>query len=372
VADVEIGIGKTARVGYDLAAVGIVPSRRTRDPADVSLSWQIDAYRFDLPIVAAGADAVTSPDSAIMMGKLGGLGVLHIEGLWTRHDDPAAQLADLATLAPEAATARLRELYDAPIRPELIGERLAEIREAGQVTAAALRPQKVRALCPQLVAAGVDLLVIQGTAVSAEHKSTRSEPLNLKRFIGELDVPVLVGGCASFSTALHLMRTGAAGVIVGVGTGGGDASRDVLGVGVGLATAIADAAGARMRYLDESGGRYVHVVAYGDLRSGGDIAKAIACGADAVMIDGALAATVDAPGHGGLWSMDDVLHSGLPRGRWHPATGTGTIEQVLVGPDPVGDARAVNLAGALRMAMATTGYATLKEFQKAEIMVASR
>jgi IMP dehydrogenase len=368
-AEVEIGIGKSARVGYDLAAVGIVPSRRTRDPADVSLGWQVDAYHFDLPIVAAAVDAVSSPESAITVGKLGGLGVLHVEGLFSRHEDPLPLVAELTGLPADAATRRLRELYQAPIRPELIAARIGEVRDAGLTTAAALRPQKVRALCPDLLAAGVDLLVIQGPAVSAEHKSTRTEPLNLKRFIGDLDIPVLVGGCASFSTALHLMRTGAAGVIVGVGTGGGDANRAELGIGVGLATAIADAAGARMRYLDESGGRYVHVIAHGDLRTGGDIAKAIACGADAVMVDGVLATATDAPGQGGLWSMD-VLHSDLPRGRWEPVIRTAPMEQILVGPGPAA-AGGVSLAGALRAAMATTGYATVKEFQKAEIMLAS-
>ncbi|WP_045877494.1 GuaB3 family IMP dehydrogenase-related protein [Pseudofrankia sp. DC12] len=369
-AEVEIGIGKSARVGYDLAAVGIVPSRRTRDPADVSLAWQVDAYHFDLPIVAAAADAVTSPDSAITVGKLGGLGVLHVEGLWTRHEDPLPLVAELAGLPQAVATGRLRELYRAPIRPELIAERVGQVRDAGLVTAAALRPQKVRALSADLLAAQADLLVIHGPAVSAEHQSTRTEPLNLKRFIGDLDMPVLVGGCASFSTALHLMRTGAAGVIVGVGTGGGDANRAELGIGVPLATAIADAAGARMRYLDESGGRYVHVIAHGDLRTGGDIAKAVACGADAVMVDRVLAGATDAPGQGGMWSMD-VLHSDLPRGGWQPVEQAGTLEQLLVGPDQGGAASTVSLAGALRAAMATTGYASLKEFQKAEIMLSA-
>jgi IMP dehydrogenase len=367
-AEVEIGIGKSARVGYDLDAVGIVPSRRTRDPDDVSLGWQVDAYHFDLPIVAAAVDAVTSPDSAMTVGKLGGLGVLHVEGLWTRHEEPLPLVAELAGLPAQEATNRLRELYRAPIRPELIAERIGQIRDAGLVTAAALRPQRVKALFSDLLAAQLDLLVIHGPAVSAEHQSTRTEPLNLKRFIGDLDMPVLVGGCASFSTALHLMRTGAAGVIVGVGTGGGDANRAELGIGVPLATAIADAAGARMRYLDESGGRYVHVIAHGDLRTGGDIAKAVACGADAVMVDSVLASATDAPGQGGMWSMD-VLHSDLPRGGWQPVEQAGTLEQILVGPDQAADG--VSLAGALRAAMATTGYATLKEFQKAEIMLAA-
>jgi IMP dehydrogenase len=366
--EVEIGIGKGARVAYGLDAVGIVPSRRTRDPADVSLAWEIDAYRFDMPVVAAPTDAVTSPAMAVMIGKLGGLAVLHVEGLWTRYAEPEPLLEELSGLDGDAAAFRLREFYAEPVKPELITSRLAEIRDAGVVTAAALRPQKVKAFSSHVFAAGVDLLVIHGAAVSAEHLSRRTEPLNLERFIGELDVPVLVGGCASFSTALHLMRTGAAGVIVGVGSGAADTTRTVLGVGVPLATAIADAAGARMRYLDESGGRYVHVIAAGALRTGGDIAKAIACGADAVMLERPLAAAADAPGRGGCWSMD-VLHSDLPRVGWQRVESAGTVEQVLIGPDPSGGSGCLNLAGGLRAAMATAGYATLKEFQKAEVMV---
>ncbi|MCM3884981.1 GuaB3 family IMP dehydrogenase-related protein [Frankia sp. R82] len=371
-AEVEIGIGRNARVAYGLDAVGIVPSRRTRDPRDVSLAWEIDAYRFDLPLVAAAADAITSPASAIALGRLGGLGILHVEGLWTRHEAPEPLIAELTELGttggPAAANARLRELYATPVNPELIARRLGELREAGVSVAAALRPQKVRALCPHVLAAGADLLVIHGTAVSAEHQSRQTEPLNLKRFIGELDVPVLVGGCASFSTALHLMRTGAAGVIVGVGSGLGDRTHESLGVGVPLATAIADAAGARMRYLDESGGRYVHVIGYGDLRTGGDVAKAIACGADAVMVDAVLAGAHGAPGQGGVWPMN-VLSSDLPAGSWSPVDVTATLEQIVNGAGAPAGSTAGSLAGGLRAAMATTGYATLKEFQKAEIMV---
>ena len=366
-AEVEIGIGKNGRVAFGLDAVGIVPSRRTRDPADVSLVWEIDAYRFDLPIVIAPADAISSPAAAITAAGLGALAIVHAEGLWARHAEPAPLVAELLDLDPEAATARLRELYAAPVDPELVAAGISEMRAAGIVAAAALRPRHVTALSPVLVDAGVDLLVIHAPAVSAEHQSRRVEPLNLKRFIGELDVPVLVGGCASFSTALHLMRTGAAGVIVGVGPGGADTTRDVLGVGVPMATAIADAAGARMRYLDESGGRYVHVIAHGGMRTGGDIAKAIACGADAVMADAPFAAAVDAPGQGGYWPMD-VLHSSLPRGRWQPAPPMGTLDRILHGPAPV-NLGTLNLAGALRAAMATTGYASVKEFQKAEVMV---
>jgi IMP dehydrogenase len=365
--DIDIGIGKSARVAYGFDAIGIVPSRRTRDPGDVSLAWELDAYHFELPVVAAPADAVTSPATAMAMGRLGGLGALHVEGLWTRYDDPSPLLADLASLDADAAAKRLRALYSEPVRPELIAERLAEIRDSGAVTAAAMRPQKVRELAPHVLGAGVDLLMIHGTAVSAEHQSRRTEPLNLKRFIGELDVPVVVGGCASFSTALHLMRTGAAGVIVGVGPGGTDTTRSVLGVGVPMATAIADAAGARMRYLDESGGRYVHVIAHGGMRTGGDVAKAIACGADAVMLDTPLASAIEAPGEGSFWSMD-VLYDDLPRGVRLRQPTLGSLAEVLLGPASVNDG-ALNIFGCLRAAMATTGYATLKEFQKAEVMV---
>ncbi|MGF7234613.1 MAG: GuaB3 family IMP dehydrogenase-related protein [Frankia sp.] len=364
---IDIGIGKSGRAAYGFDAIGIVPSRRTRDPADVSLAWEIDAYRFDLPVVAAPADAVSSPATTMALGALGGLGVLNAEGLWTRYEDPEPYLEELATLDDEEATKRLRQLYAAPVDPELIARRIAEIRDSGVVAAAALRPQKVRSLSGAVLDAGVDLLVIHGTAVSAEHQSRRSEPLNLKRFIGDLDVPVVVGGCASFSTALHLMRTGAAGVIVGVGPGGGDTTRSVLGVGVPMATAIADAAGARMRYLDESGGRYVHVIAHGGIRTGGDVSKAIACGADAVMLDTPLAATIEAPGRGSFWSMD-VLYDDLPRGLRVRQPVEASLRDVLVGPAPVNDGTR-NLFGCLRAAMATTGYATLKEFQKAEVMV---
>ncbi|WP_131748429.1 GuaB3 family IMP dehydrogenase-related protein [Frankia sp. Cppng1_Ct_nod] len=367
--EVEIGIGKSGRVGFGLDAVGIVPSRRTRDPGDVSLAWEIDAYRFDLPVVTTPADAVTSPATAIAVGGLGGLGVLHVEGMWSRHEEPEPLLEEISTLDGEEASRRLLELYAAPIRPDLLVKRLTEVREAGVVTAAALRPQKVKTLCPFLLEAGIDLIVIHATAVSAEHQARVTEPLNLKRFIGELDVPVLVGGCASFSTALHLMRTGAAGVIVGVGPGGADTTRAVLGVGVPMATAIADAAGARMRYLDESGGRYVHVIAHGGMRTGGDIAKAIACGADAVMLDAPLAAAAEAPGRGGYWSMD-VLHSRLPRGAWERVPVAGTLREILLGPASVNPGT-LDLAGALRTAMATTGYATVKELQKAEVLVTS-
>lgn len=367
-ADVEIGMGKSGRRAYGFDDVAIVPSRRTRDPADISLAWEIDAYRFELPLMASAMDSVVSPATAIAIGRLGGLGVLNLEGLWTRYDDPEPLLAELAELDDRPARARMRELYTAPIRPELIGKRIGEVRDAGVVTAAALSPQRTLRLHRAVLDAGVDIFVIHGTVVSAEHVSSRSEPLNLKKFIAELDVPVIVGGCATYQAALHLMRTGAAGLLVGVGPGQAATTRRVIGVGVPMATAIADAAGARRDYLDESGGRYVHVIADGGMDSGGDIAKAIACGADAVMLGSSLARAAEAPGGGWAWGTA-WAHAELPRGTRLRTPAIGSLAEILLGPAPVEDGSA-NLFGGLRMSMANTGYSTLKEFQRVEVMVA--
>jgi IMP dehydrogenase len=368
VASIEIGVGKSGRRAYGFDDIAIVPSRRTRDPEDVSIAWEIDAYRFELPLLASAMDGVVSPRTAIEIGRLGGLGVLNLEGLWTRYEDPEPVLAEIAELDDATATKRMQELYAEPVREDLIRARIAEVKAAGVVTAASLTPQKTVRFYETVLESGVDLFVIQGTVVSAEHVSTRGEPLNLKKFIADLDVPVIVGGCATYQAALHLMRTGAAGLLVGVGPGQACTTRGVLGVGVPMATAIADAAGARRDYLDESGGRYVHVIADGGMRTGGDIAKAIACGADAVMIGSPLASAVEAPGRGYHWGMA-TFHPDLPRGARVRTGVTGTLKEILVGPAPVNDG-SMNLFGALRTSMATTGYSNLKEFQKVEVMVA--
>jgi len=314
--DIDIGIGKTGRRAWGLDDIAIVPSRRTRDPDDVDLSWEIDAYTFDLPMMASAMDGAVSPSTAIAVGRLGGLAVLNLEGLWTRYEDPDPLFEEIASLPPESATRRMQEIYARPIDPDLIGRRIAEMRAAGIITAASLTPQRVQANAGFAVEAGLHVLVIQGTVVSAEHVSTRTEPLDLKEFISHFELPVIVGGCASYSTALHLMRTGAAGVLIGVGPGAACTTRAVLGVGVPQATAIADAAGARIRHLEETG-RYAHVIADGGMRTGGDIAKAIACGADAVMLGSPIAAAAEAPGRGYHWGMA-TFHPALPRGADHP------------------------------------------------------
>ena len=365
--EIEIGIGKTARRAYGFDEVAIVPSRRTRDPDDVDISWEIDAYTFDLPLMAAAMDAAVSPATAALVGKLGGLACLNLEGLWTRYEDPEPIYEEIAELPDEKATRRMQDLYREPIKDELIGRRIAEIKDAGVVSCASLTPQRVATYAPAVLAAGLDLLVIQGTVVSAEHVSTRTEPLNLKEFIAHFDLPVIVGGCASYATALHLMRTGAVGVLVGVGPGNACTTRGVLGVGVPQATAIADAAAARREHLHETS-RYCHVIADGGMRTGGDIAKAIACGADAVMIGSPLTRAYEAPGRGYHWGMA-TFHPSLPRGARVKTEQVASMEEILRGPAHENDGT-FNLFGALATSMATTGYATIKEFQKAELVIA--
>lgn len=366
--EIEIGRGKRGIRAYSLDDVAVIPARRTRDPQDVSLEWQIDAYHFDLPFIGAPMDSVVSPDTAIALGRAGALGVLDLEGLWTRYEDPQPYLDEIATLPDDQATQRMQEIYSAPIQSELITARLEQIRDAGVTVAGSLTPQRTQEFWKTVVDAGVDLFVIRGTTVSAEHVSSEAEPLNLKRFIYELDVPVIVGGAATYTASLHLMRTGAAGVLVGFGGGAAATTRRTLGIHVPMATAIADVHAARRDYMDESGGRYVHVIADGGVGTSGDIVKAFAMGADAVMLGTALSRAAEAPGQGYHWGAE-AHHSALPRGRRMHMGTVGDLDTVLFGPgqSAVGE---VNLAGALRRAMATTGYVDLKEFQRVDVVVA--
>jgi len=367
VAEIEIGLGKSGRRAYGFDDIAIVPSRRTRDPEDVDITWEIDAFTFDLPVMASAMDGVVSPDTAIRIGELGGVAVLNLEGLWTRYEDPGPVLQEIANLEPDKATLRMQELYSAPVIPELIPLRIRQINEGGVTSCVSVTPQRTRAYAKYILESELDLLVIQGTVVTAEHVSKTVEPLNLMEFVREVQLPVIVGGCASYEAALHLMRTGAAGVLVGVGPGHACTSRAVLGIGVPQATAIADARAARMRHLDETG-VYVHVIADGGMATGGDIAKAIVSGADAVMIGSPLAAAHEAPGQGYHWGMA-TFHPTLPRGARVKTDTRGSLEEILVGPASENDGR-LNLLGGLRTSMATCGYNSLKEFQKAEVMVA--
>src|SRR5438105_169278 len=365
--EVEIGRGKKGRRAYGFDDIAIVPSRRTRDPDDIDISWKLGPYQFELRMLASAMDGVVSPDTAGIIGRLGGLACLTVEAIFTRYEDADAQLERIAGLPKEIATREMQEIYAEPIKPELIARRIAEIKEQKVVVAASLTPQRVLRYYESALDAGLDVLVIQGTVVSGEHVSTVSEPLNLKEFIPTLDVPVVVGGCASYHTGLHLMRTGAAGVLVGVGPGAACTTRGVLGIGVPQATAIADVAAARSQHMLESG-EYVKVIADGGMRNGGDVAKAIACGADAVMIGSPLARAYEAPGRGFHWGMA-TFHPSLPRGARVSIVQNGTLEEILFGPARENDGT-FNLMGGLRTSMATTGYKDIAEFNRAELMVA--
>jgi IMP dehydrogenase len=370
VLETTIGGAKRARTGYELEDISLVPAKRTRGAELVDVSWQLDAYRFDLPILSAPLDAVTSPATAAHLAGLGGLGVLSLEGLWTRYEDPEDVLAEIAELTPGTdATVRLQQLYDEPVKEELIGRRVEELK-AGGLAAGSLTPAKVERYHHAALEAGLDLLVVQGVVVTAQHVADEAEePLDLRSFTARYDIPVVVGGVASAKSALHLMRTGAVGVLVGLGASSVSTTEAALGIHVPLATAIAEVAAARSRYLEESG-RYVHVIAAGGIGTGGDLAKAIACGADAAMLGRPLAAADDAPGRGAYWGVSAAHHT-LPRARYDRVEPLGPLEVVLEGPAHRDDG-SVNLVGGLRRAMGVLGYESLARLHQAELVVRAR
>ncbi|MBE3037094.1 MAG: GuaB3 family IMP dehydrogenase-related protein [Candidatus Atribacteria bacterium] len=365
--EVEIGKGKMGRRAYGFDEISIVPSRRTRDPEDIDISASIDDYHFKIPILASAMDGVVDVRMALEMHRIGGLAVLNLEGIQSRYDNADELLEKISKFSDREATAKMQEIYREPVKPELIQKRIKQIKEKGAVVCGSLTPQKVQKYYEAALDAGLDILVIQGTVISAEHVSITKEPLDLKQFIPKCPVPVIVGGCSSFSTSLHLMRTGAVGILVGVGPGAACTTRQVLGIGVPQATAIADASAARARHLDETG-QYVLVIADGGMRTGGDLAKAIACGADLIMIGSPLSRAKEAPGRGYHWGMA-TFHPDLPRGTRIKTDVVASLEEILVGPAHENDGT-LNLCGALRTSMATCGYKNIKDFQKAEVMVA--
>ena len=368
--ETTIGGAKRAHVGYDLDDVALAPSRRTRDTALVDTSWTLDAYRFDIPVLGAPLDAVTSPASAAALRALGGAGVLSLEGLWTRYEDPEEVLLEIASLpAGPEATPRLQQLYHAPVREDLIGRRVEQLRAAG-FAAGSLTPGKVERFHHAALEAGLDLLVVHGVTVTAQHVGAAdAEPLDLRDFTARYDIPVIVGGVSSAKSALHLMRTGAVGVLVGMEAASVSTTGAALGIDVPLATAIAEVASARSRYLEESG-RYVEVIVAGGVDSGGDLVKAIACGADAVMLGRPLAAAEEAPGRGAYWGPS-AAHNELPRSRYERVEPRGSLEVVLQGPADRDDGSA-NLIGGLRRAMGVTGYESLAHLRDAQLSVRHR
>ncbi len=365
--DFEIGRGKIARRAYGFDEIAIVPSRRTRDPEDIDISAKIGNFNIKIPILASAMDGVVDVKFAVQLHNIGGIAVLNLEGIQTRYDNADEMLEKIASFKDSEATRKMQEIYSEPIKEELIYKRIQQIKQQGAIAAASLTPQRVVKYFKIAIDAGLDILVIQGTVISAEHVSSSREPLDLKKFIPNCPIPVIVGGCCSFSSALHLMRTGAVGILVGVGPGAACTTRQVLGIGVPQATAIAEAAAARSRHLEETG-KYVQVIADGGMRTGGDIAKAIACGADLVMIGAPLSRAKEAPGRGFHWGMA-TFHPDLPRGTRVKTDVVATLEEILIGPAHENDGT-LNLCGALRTSMATCGYMNIKEFQKAEIVIA--
>ncbi|MGA8297326.1 MAG: GuaB3 family IMP dehydrogenase-related protein [Acidimicrobiales bacterium] len=369
-ADVEIGIGKSARRAYGLHELAIVPSRRTRDANDVDISWQFEAFRFALPFIAAPRDGIVGPNSAVAIDSAGGLSCLDLEGLWTRYEDPVPVLDAVVSAPPGELTRRAQEAYAAPVRVELVSERVKAIAAEGAVVCGAVTPQRAEELVPAAIDGGLEVLVIAGITVSADHVSRSNVTLDLETFIRALDLPVIVGGCSSYAAALHLMRTGAMGVLVGVGPGeSADASRRVLGVGAPIATAIADAAGARSRHLEETG-FYVQVIADAPITEAGDLAAAYACGADAVMLASPLASAVEAPGRG-RYLAAAAGHPSLPRTGVVEVPVLGSLSEILSGPSHDASGH-TNLFGALRAALALSGYETIREFHKASVVVSGR
>lgn len=375
---VEIGMGREARRAFSLNDISIIPSRRTRSSKDVDTTWHIDAYTFDIPFMSHPTDALATPEFVIEMDKQGGLGVINAEGLWGRHADLEGAIDQVVTAAKDEllstdilnskAIAKLQELHAAPLDTDLLSERIAEVRSSGATVAVRVSPQRCRELAPVVVKAGAELLIIQGTLISAEHVQADGEPLNLKEFIGNLDVPVIAGGVGDYTTAMHLMRAGAAGIIVG---GGDNTNVTALGLETPMATAIADAAAARREYLDETGGRYVHVIADGEIETSGDVVKAIACGADAVALGAPLSQAAEAAGKGYYWPAV-AAHPRFPRGvvsaEYLEDTPAPSLEVVLHGPstDAFGH---LNFVGGLRRALAKCGYTDLKSFQKVALGV---
>lgn len=376
--NVEIGMGREARRSFSLNDISIVPSRRTRSSKDVDTTWNIDAYTFDIPVMSHPTDALATPEFVIEMGKQGGLGVINAEGLWGRHADLEGAIAQVVAAAGEEllstdilnskGVAVLQQLHAAPLDTELLAERIAQVRASDATVAVRVSPQRARELAPVVIKAGAELLIIQGTLISAEHVQADGEPLNLKEFIGKVDVPVIAGGVGDYATAMHLMRAGAAGIIVG---GGDNTNATALGIEIPMATAIADVAAARREYLDETGGRYVHIIADGEIETAGDAVKAIACGADAFVLGAPLAQTAEAAGKGFYWPAV-AAHPRFPRGyvtaEYLEDAPMPTLETVLHGPstDAFGH---LNFVGGLKRALAKCGYTDLKSFQKVALNV---
>ena len=358
---------KEIRRTYGFDEVAIAPGSVTINPEMASTEFSVDGVTLPVPVLAAGMDAVVSPDFAVRMDELGGLAVMNLEGVQTRYDDPGEVLARIAETPQEEVTGLLQRLYSAPIREDLIGVRVEEIKKSGAKCAVSVTPASTKRLAPSAAEAGADMIVVQSTVTTARHLSKSERGLRFPELLEMVDVPVLVGNCVSFDVALELMETGIHGVLVGVGPGAACTTREVTGVGVPQVTATLDCAAARQEYYDRTG-RYVPIITDGGIRTGGDLCKAFACGADAVMLGTPLAQSEEAPGKGYNWGMANP-HAALPRGTRVKVGVRGSLEQILFGPTSLTDGTQ-NLMGALRVCMGMVGASTIREMHRADVVEA--
>jgi IMP dehydrogenase len=365
--EIELGKAKKTRRAYGFDEISLVPSIVTINPDDTDVSAKIGGKKLEIPIIASAMDGVVSPKTAILMSKLGGLGVLNLQGVWSRYDDAEKVLEQISSVSKDEYVPLMQKLYQEPIKKELVTQRIKEIKKGGGIAAVSSIPQDALELGPVARDAGADIFVLQSTVISTKHKSSTSEPLDLNDFCKMMKIPVLVGNCVTYEVALTLMGTGVAGVLVGIGPGAACTSRGVLGVGVPMATAIADCAAARDAYLKENN-IYVPIIADGGMVVGGDICKAIACGADAVMIGSPIARCSEAPGRGYHWGMATPSPT-LPRGSRIKVGTLGSLKEILLGPAKFDDG-SMNLVGALKTSMGTLGAANLKEMQQVEVVIA--
>ena len=366
--DIQIGRGKTARRAYGIDEIALVPGLRTLDPVLADTHWTIGGIDREIPIIASAMDGVVDVDMAVHLSQLGALGVLNLEGIQTRYADPNPILDRIASVGNDGFVTLMQELYAEPVKPELIIQRVQEIKQQGGIAAVSATPIGATKYGEAVVKAGADLFFIQATVVSTAHLSPEAVvPLDLANFCLEMPIPVILGNCVTYEVALNLMKAGAAAVLVGIGPGAACTSRGVLGVGIPQATAIADCAAARDDYHRDTG-NYVPIIADGGLITGGDICKCIACGADGVMIGSPFARAKEAPGRGYHWGMATPSPI-LPRGTRIKVGSTGTLEQILRGPAQLDDGTH-NLLGALKTSMGTLGAKNIKDMQQVEVVIA--
>jgi len=358
---------KQLRRSYGFDEVAIVPGDITINPDQTNIDFKVENFTFSIPIIASAMDAVTDVNFATLMSQAGGLAVLNLEGIQSRYDNPQEILTEIAQVADTEITPLLQKIYSQPIKGNLIGERIQAIKQSGAVCAVSAAPANTKRFAPIIAEAGADILVVQSTVTSARHISRSYRGLIFPELRKSISVPIIVGNCVSYSACLELMRTGISGILVGVGPGAACTTREVLGVGVPQITATIDCAAARDKYLDESG-RYVPVIIDGGFRRGGDLCKAFAAGADAVMLGSIFAQTEEAPGRGYHWGMSHP-HPALPRGTRIKVGTTGTLKQILFGPASVTDG-SQNLVGAIRTAMGICGVLTIQEMHKVEMVIA--